>query len=50
MEERREYKQREMSPCLGSGQEKRFYDAYKQRMHRSGTGLVNMKERTEGFM
>lgn len=37
-----------MSASLGSGQEKRFYDVYMQRMHRSGKGLVNMKERTEG--
>lgn len=34
---------------LGSGQEKRFYDVYMQRMYKSGRGLVNMKEKTEGF-
>lgn len=34
---------------LGSGQEKRFYDVYMQRLYKSGRGLVNMKEKTEGF-
>lgn len=29
---------------------KYFYDTYKQRMHRSGRGLLNTKKRTEEFM
>lgn len=46
----RGYKQRGITAYLGSGQKKRFYDVHMQRMYKSGRGLVNMKEKTEGFM
>lgn len=43
-----EYKEKRMSVYLCSSQEKRLYNMYMQRMHKSESGLVSMKERIEG--